>query len=343
MSLTNVDIAELLARKGEGAEGHRARAYVGAARAALLWDEEAADLVAQDRSLTELERIGPSLARRVRSWIEDEPEVPEPPPERRGFSSFARAKVVVGANPSWRGLRGDLQMHTVHSDGMESVEDMARAGLRRGYDYVAITDHSKGLKIAGGMDEAALATQGAEIADLNDRLAAEGAPLTVLRAIEMNVDAEGAGDMDAEALRGLDLVLGSFHSQLRRTEDQTRRYIAAVDNPDVHVIGHPRGRKFHSRLGLSARWKEVFDAAASCGKAVEIDSFPDRQDLDVELLMEVRDAGGWVSISTDAHNTSEMRFIDIGIAAAIRAGIARDRVLNYLTRDELLQWVARLR
>src|SRR5918998_1011306 len=101
MSPTNVDIAELLARAAEAADGHRARAYRTASVAALMWSEEAADLVAADRSLTELERIGPSLARRVRGWIEDPPEVDEPPPARRNFMSFAEARSTWASEPSW--------------------------------------------------------------------------------------------------------------------------------------------------------------------------------------------------------------------------------------------------
>jgi histidinol phosphatase-like PHP family hydrolase len=336
--LDNVDIAELLARCGEQAEGHRARAYLSAARAALMWAEEASALLAEGRSLTELERVGPSLARKVTAWMGNEPEVPEPPPMRKGFSSFAAARAIWAAEPSWRPLRGDLQMHTVYSDGKESVADMALEGAARGYDYVAVTDHSQGLKIAGGMDPATLELQGREIAALNEALAADGVDLYVLRGLEMNIDVDGARDMEPHDLAPLELVLGSFHSALRRSEDQTRRYLAALEDPHVDVIGHPRGRRFNQRLGVSAEWPRVIEAAAAGGKALEIDCYPDRQDLSVELLELVRDAEGWVSIGTDAHNRSEMRFIDIGVAAAISAGIPKSRVLNFMGRDELLAW-----
>jgi DNA polymerase (family X) len=145
--------------------------------------------------------------------------------------------------------------------------------------------------------------------------------------------------MELGALAPLDLVLGSFHSALRRAEDQTQRYLAALRNPFVDVIGHPRGRKYNLRLGLQADWGRVADAAAAAGVALETNAYPNRQDLSVELLECVRDAGGWVSIGTDAHDPSEMRFVDIGVAATLEAGIPRDRVLNVLSRDELLEWV----
>jgi histidinol phosphatase-like PHP family hydrolase len=340
MPLANTDVAELLARAGADADGHRARAYLAAARTALLWEEEAADLVAQERPLTELERIGPSLARRVREWIERDEPVPEPPAVRRDFSGFAAARRTLAGAPERARVRGDLQMHTVYSDGAETVADMALEGAARGYDYVAITDHSKGLRVAGGIDEATLAVQAEEIAQVNRALSDKGIPLVVLHGLEMNIDLAGEGDMDPAALAGLDLVLGSFHSALRRAEDQTDRYLAALRNPLVDVIGHPRGRKFNNRLGLVADWGAVLEEAAALGKAVETDAFPDRQDLNRDILRIAADLDVWVSIGTDAHDTNEMRFVDVGIAAALEAGVPRGRILNHLSPDELARWRA---
>src|SRR4029077_10390109 len=123
----------------------------------------------------------------------------------------------LSANPLWtNSLRGDLQMHTQWSDGSGSTAEMAAAGEERSYEYIAITDHSKGLKIAGGIDETALAKQGEEIAAVNGSIKASGGKITVLRSIEMNLSPRGQGDMEAECLRQLDLVLGSFHSSLRK-------------------------------------------------------------------------------------------------------------------------------
>jgi histidinol phosphatase-like PHP family hydrolase len=162
-----------------------------------------------------------------------------------------------------------------------------------GYEYVAVTDHSKGLRIAGGIDEEALAGQGREVDALNDSLASQGRRFRVLRSLELNLRPDGTGDMDPEARGPLDLVLGSFHSSLRVKEDQTDRYLAALENPDINVLGHPRGRMYNFRVGLNADWAVVFERAAEVGKAVEIDCFPYRQDLDVRLLRLARDAGAW--------------------------------------------------
>src|SRR6185437_5885862 len=109
--------------------------------------------------------------------------------------------------------------------------------------------------------------------------------IQVLRSIELNLDTQGNGDMDSDALDELDLVLGAFHSALRKTEDQTERYLAALRNPQLNILGHPRGRIYNYRLGLKADWPRVFGLAAELDKAVEIDSYPDRQDLNVDLLI----------------------------------------------------------
>lgn len=164
-------------------------------------------------------------------------------------------------------VRGDLQMHTTWSDGGSSVEQMARAAADLGYDYIALTDHSaRGLPIVKGLDEDRLAAQAREIRRVNADL--DG--LVVLRSIEMNLTPAGDGDLDPAALATLDLVLGSFHSQLRKTEDQTERYLAALANPDVNVLAHPRGRIYDFRLGLSCDWPRVFDAAAAADRILNL-------------------------------------------------------------------------
>ena len=345
MSLPNRQIAELLATAADEQEGHRRRALQRASRAAAFyWPEEASSLFASGRSLTELPSVGPWLARFIGAWLDDPPEVPEPPPLRRGFLTLAEVRSTLAENPEWQpALRADLQMHTTYSDGKAPLPEMVAAARASGYEHVAITDHSKGLPIAHGMDETRLAAEGYEIGQLNKEMEASGDEFRVLRSIEMNISPEGDGDMEIEALRSLDLVLGAFHSKLRVTEDQTGRYVAALRNPTLNVLAHPRGRRFGVRLGLQADWERVFEAALEADKALEIDAYPDRQDLDVELLRLAREAGIRISIGTDAHSVAELRFMEYGVAAAIRADIPRDRILNYMPRDELLRWAAESR
>lgn len=339
MSLSNEQIAELLALAADEHEENKEKAARRASRKAYTWPEEAADLVDEGRSLKDLPAVGPWVSRLILEWLEEPPEVPEPPPLRSDFMTLAEAKRTLERAPEFRDrLRGDLQMHTTYSDGRVSVKEMALEAIALGHDYIAITDHTKGLKIAGGMSEEVLATQLAEIDAINEEMAAGGGTFRILKAVEMNISPDGSGDMETEALDELDLVLGSFHSKLRIKDDQTERYLANLHNPHVHVIGHPRCRIYNFRLGLTADWRAVFEEAADLDKAVEINSFPDRQDLNVELLKMVAKAGCRVSIGTDAHTPAEMHFIEIGCAAAAKAGIDPGQIINFMSYDELLEW-----
>jgi DNA polymerase (family 10) len=345
--LTNGQLAELLARTAEDeAPGtNRYKALIRASRAALFWPEEAFALIEADRPLVELRAVGPWLADVIGTWLtaDEPPEVPDPPEVRRGFLTLADVRATLADHLEWLGtLRSDLQMHTTYSDGRASLREMAMACAKdHRYQHVLITDHSKGLPIAHGMDEARLAEEVQDIDQVNHELDAEGIRLRVLRGLEMNLSPEGEGDMDPAALRTLDVVLGAFHSKLRLKEDQTDRYVAALRNPDIHVLAHPRGRRWGVREGLRADWPRVFDEATKQGKALEIDAHPDRQDLDVELLEVARDAGTWISIGTDAHHPRELAQMEFGLAAAIRASIPRERILNFLGADDLLAWATR--
>ena len=338
---TNATLAELLAREADTADGYLRRAFRRASRAALLWPVEASALLSEGRSLTELRGIGPYLAVRLRGWLESVPPALAPPPLRRGFLTLAEARAILAQHPgALAAVRGDLQMHTEWSDGTATLLAMARAAADRGYAWVAVTDHSKGLHIANGLDETRLAAQQAAIEAANLTLRAEGRAFGLLRGIEMNLSPAGGGDMAPESLAALDVVLGAFHSALRRTDDQTDRYLAAVRNRDVHVLAHPRGRIYNFRLGLSADWPRVFAEAAALDKAIEIDAYADRQDVDVGLLAEARRAGVRISIGSDAHSPRELAMMELGLAAALGAGIPRDRILNYLSAEDLVAWAA---
>jgi histidinol phosphatase-like PHP family hydrolase len=347
MPLTNGDLSELLARASEEQDrgSNKEKALRRASRRALFWPEEAYRLVERDRSLTELPSVGPWVAAVLGEWLtsDGQPEPIEPPPVRRGFLTLAEVRETLASAPSgWvDDLGADLQIHTTYSDGTVPLPEMAASAFEFGYSFVAITDHSKGLAIAGGMDEAELAVQGEEIGRLNDTLAAQGR--TVLRSIEMDLTPEGVEDMDPASLAPLDLVMGAFHSKLRLTEEQTERYLAAVRNPHITTLAHPRGRIFNRRVGLWADWPKVFEEAAAQGKALEIDANPNRQDLDEELLKLAVEAGCTISIGTDAHSVFELRFMEFGLALAIRAGVPRERILNYQPLDAVLRWSKEIR
>jgi len=342
--LSNIDIAELLAQQAEREAGILTRAFRRAARSAFLWPEEVSNLVAEGRPLTELRSVGPFISKEIQGWIDKPPRRAKAVPAiRRDFLSLAEARRLLTSRSAWRSnLRGDLQMHTRWSDGSGTIAEMANAATNRSYDYIAITDHSQGLKIAGGIDERALNRQGREIARVNMALSKSRRHLTVFRSIEMNLSPRGEGDMSPESLLALDLVLGSFHSALRTTEDQTERYLAALRNAHVHILGHPRGRIYNFRIGLNADWPRVFAETARLDKAVEIDCYPDRQDLNVELLKIARAHGMRISLGTDAHHPWQLEFIELGLAAALRAKIPPDRILNFMPILELKTWAQRL-
>jgi histidinol phosphatase-like PHP family hydrolase len=343
--LSNTDIAELLARKAERESGILSRAFRRAARSAFLWPEEALDLITQNRSLIELRAIGPFIQGQIRRWLDKPPRSSNRTPAiRQDFISLAEARRLLATKQKWaRNLRGDLQMHTRWSDGSGTIAEMADAASDRSYQYIAITDHSKGLKIAGGIDERELEKQGAEIAKANALLSKSGRNLVVLRSVEMNLNKSGEGDMFPECVSSLDLVLASFHSSLRIVEDQTERYLAALSNPHIQILGHPRGRIYNFRIGLSADWPRVFAEAARLDKALEVDCYPDRQDLNLALLKIARKHGTRISLGTDAHHPWQLEFIELGLAAVLRAKLPAERIVNFMPIEELKNWIQGVR
>ncbi len=339
-SLTNAVLGELLWQAAPNETDHRRRALERAARAARFWPEEAGDLARADRSLTELRAVGPWVAHLLHEWLDAPPHPPEPDPTRTGFLTYAEVRRALDAAPEWESTHhGDLQVHSTDSDGALPLVDMASAARALGRTFIASTDHSKSLRIAHGMDESQLADHNRRVDELNETFERSGDPFRVLRSIEMDVLVDGSGDMDPAALGTLDLVLGAFHTKLRVTEDSTDRYLAALRNPSVHVLAHPKARMYGRRVGLSADWGRVFDEAARLSKAVEIDATPARQDLSVELARIAVAAGvGWYSIGSDAHAATELEFLPFGMAIAALAGVPRERVLNYRPVEEVVAW-----
>ena len=188
-------------------------------------------------------------------------------------------------------------------DGSPSVQDIAEACLQRGYQFSAVTDHSYGLRIAGGMSMAEAAEQRSAIDDVNARY---GDRFRLLQGIEANIDAAGCLDLTAEEADTFDIVLAAPHSKLRRSEDQTDRMLAAVAQPVVRILAHPRGRMTGSRAGVIANWDAVFAAAARRGVAIEIDGDPARQDLDYTLAARALEAKCLFALDSDAHTTSQL-------------------------------------
>ncbi|HVF07694.1 MAG TPA: hypothetical protein VNC60_03870, partial [Actinomycetota bacterium] len=321
------------------------RAFERASGASRFWPEEAADVAAAGRSLTELRGVGPWIATHIHGWLDAPPPVPEPDETRRGYLTYAQVRRVLDAEPTWESTpHADLQVHSTDSDGALPLAEMAAIARSLGRTFIASTDHSTSLTIARGMTPEELAFQGRQIEVLNASWADAGDGFRILRSIEMDVFSDGSCDMDAADLAPLDLVLGAFHTKLRETDDRTDRYLAALRNPAVHVLAHPKARMYARRVGLVADWPRVFDEAARLGKAIELDATPSRQDLGVELARAALASGvRWFSIGSDAHSAAELGSLPFGMATAALAGIPRDRILNYRTAGEVVAWSADLR
>ena len=338
--LTNGDLGELLWTASQEETDHRRRALARASRASRFWPEEAGEVVAAGRSLTELRSVGPWVGARLEAWLEDPPPIPEPDETRRGFLTYAEVRRVLDADPAWESTPcADLQMHTTWSDGSLPLEEMVGAARSLGRPYVAITDHSQALTIANGMTPDELASQGRAIDQMNRAFERDAEPFRVLRSMEVDLFADGTFDMDEASLGSLDLVLGAFHSALRSKEDQTERYLAALNRPRLHVLAHPKARMYGRRAGLGADWRRVFAEAARLGKALELDATVWRQDLNVELATIAREEGvEWFSIGSDAHTALELEFLPFGMATAAIAGIHREQVLNFRPVDFVRSW-----
>ena len=239
--------------------------------------------------------------------------------------------------PALQDYHGDLQMHSEWSDGSPTLEAIADACVQRGYQYAAVTDHSYGLKIAGGMSMEDAARQRQAIDTVN---AKPGMQFRMLQGIEANIDAAGGLDLTDDEAATFDVVLAAPHSRLRKSEDQTGRMLAAIAHPAVRILAHPRGRMSGSRAGVLADWDEVFAAAARVGVAIEIDGDPSRQDLDYALAARAFAAGCIFALDSDAHTTTQLAYAETALAHARLAGIPADRIVNCWPLDRLLAWLS---
>lgn len=330
--------------------------YKRAAAAILGLEDPLTELVGPDGGLPKIVGVGPGSLRIIREVLAsgESPSVEQAIEvsdnradiERRRrlrghFLSRAEVRRVLSDSafdgPTRAEYRGDLQMHSEWSDGYPTVQEIAEACLARDYDYAAVTDHSYGLRIAGGMSMAEAADQRKAIDLVNARLAGR---FRLLQGVEANIDAAGQLDLSAEEAATFDVVLAAPHSRLRRSEDQTERMIAAIACPAVRILAHPRGRITGSRAGVIADWEAVFTAAAERGVAIEIDGDPARQDLDHTLASRALDAGCLFALDSDAHTVSQLSYAEIAIAHARLAAIPPDRIVNCWPLEQLLAWLA---
>jgi DNA polymerase (family 10) len=229
-------------------------------------------------------------------------------------------------------LRGDLHMHTTRSDGRDTIDAMVEASLARGYEYVAITEHSKALAMANGFDGARVRKSVGEIEAARKRHKG----IRILHGLEVDILGDGALDLDDDTLALLDWVIVSIHSKfVMAPEAATERAVRAVSNPQVHAFGHPSGRLIGSRDGVPFDIEKVARAAAANGVAMEINASPDRLDLSDVHARAAKALGCTFVIDTDAHATAQLDQMRFGVFQARRAGLTRDDVLNTRTTARL--------
>ena len=230
-------------------------------------------------------------------------------------------------------MKGDLQMHSTASDGKNSIEEMAEAARKLGHQYIAITDHSKAVTVANGLDEKRMATHIKKIREAS----AKGLGIRLLAGAEVDILKDGSLDYSDELLAQLDVVVCSIHSyfNLERAA-MTDRMMAAIENPYTQIIGHPTGRLLLRRDPLDYDMEKILEACASHGVAMECNSYPDRLDLKDVYLRMCRDRGVKVVISTDSHNAGNLAFIRYGVTMARRGWLEKRDVINTLPTEEFL-------
>jgi DNA polymerase (family 10) len=232
-----------------------------------------------------------------------------------------------------RDMKGDLQMHTTASDGKNTIEEMAEAARELEHEYIAITDHSKAVTVANGLDEKRMVAHIKKLRAADEK----GLGIRVLAGSEVDILKDGSLDYSDEILAQLDVVVCSIHSYFNLDRAaMTERMLAAIENPYTQIIGHPTGRLLLKRDGIDYDMEKVLDACAKHGVAMECNSYPDRLDLKDVYLRMCKERGVKVVISTDSHVASNLSFIRYGVVMARRGWLEKKDVINTLPTNEFL-------
>ncbi|MGI8562748.1 MAG: PHP domain-containing protein [Candidatus Dormibacter sp.] len=323
-------LAEIAYLLREREDHYRARAFSKAA-AALLNERPDLDSLRKQNRLDSIPAVGAGIARTLAELVD------------HGTSPYlTRLREQDSDEPAsgldLAGYRGDLHTHSDWSDGKATLIDMALAAAKRGYEYLAVTDHSPRLTIVHGLDPQRLIQQRRLIDDVNPEL--DG--LTVLQGCEVDILEDGSLDLPDEALAALDIVIVSPHIKLRQEPAaMTQRMLRAVSHPHVNVLGHPTGRRPGSRPGAQYDFAAVFKLAAQRGVVMEIDCDPARMDLSVEHAKLALGLGCDFSFDSDAHHPDELVYPELGLWSARRAGIPSERMLNWLPLAQLREVLQR--
>jgi len=231
-------------------------------------------------------------------------------------------------------IRGDLHLHTKWSDGANTIKQMAEATKKRGYEYIAITEHSQSLKFAGGLTEERLREQ----IELIQRLNRELNDFTILTGIEVDIKSDGSLDFSDEILSKLDVVVAAIHSGFKQeSKIITERIIKAMQNRFVSIIAHPTGRLIGYRESYQVDINKIMDVAAETGTILEINAYPERLDLNDIYCRMAKEKGVQLVIETDAHSINGLEFMNLGVDVARRGWLEEKDIINTLPLDKLLK------
>ena len=326
-----IDAAQALSEIGyllrqQEKERYRARAFSAAAWSIALTRPDL-DALARSGQLTTIEGVGEGIARVLNELVQN------------GESRYLKRLREQMQQPArgdesaldYEDYRGDIHSHTDWSDGRATMREMAEAAQALGYEYLGITDHSPRITVVHGLDAEKLLAQAREMAEVQKTV-----DVKLLQGIEVDILEDGSLDLPDAVLEILDVVIASPHVKLRQDPAaMTERMMRAVSHPHVDVIGHPTGRRPGSREGATYDFEAVFEAAAKHGVALEIDCDPARLDLSPEMARTARDLGCTFAVDADAHAPAEFAYVPMALWMARRAGIPRERILNFQPLENL--------
>jgi len=237
-------------------------------------------------------------------------------------------------------IRGDLHLHSKWTDGNSTILEMVRACKEHGYQYCAITDHSKAVRVAGGLSAEDFKRQIEEV----EQARAKVRGITVFTGCEVDILSDGSLDLPDDLLEQLDVVVAAVHSKMDMPQSEmTKRVLKALANPSVRILAHPTGRLINEREPSAIDLEQIFHAAKEHSVAVELNAQPDRLDLNDLHLLRAREIGVKIAINTDAHNAEQLHFIKYGINQARRGWLEKRHVLNAMTRPQLELWLKQRR
>ncbi|MBP1968842.1 DNA polymerase (family 10) [Virgibacillus natechei] len=235
-------------------------------------------------------------------------------------------------------IRGDLHMHTTWSDGAQSLEEMVNQVRHMGYEFMAITDHSKYLRVAGGLDETRLRRQREEIAKLNETYQ----DIHIFSGVEMDILPDGNLDFSTEFLREMDIVIGAIHSSFNQSQDKIMdRLYAALDNPYVSIIAHPTGRLIGRRDGYNVDLEKLMQRAKETETALEINANPNRLDISSEWARKAQELGVTLAVNTDAHSYEMLDHMKYGVGTARKGWLQKETIMNTWSKEKLIDYFNR--